>query len=272
VNYTREPIIETIITPKEGCKLVVRNSRGAGQEEYFVDALEVVSFGSALFFRSLERPKAFLVPVTDYEVVEVRETRMVLKTAPIERGIKIGGGRESTTKVAKEPPVERPVLDDEEATGTEDLAGTSADGKEIRPEKKRERRRNRRRRGGREEGKTPGRLPEEESGSSAMEESDLLPTPYAEESTNSVQEKVQPVFTALLPPPATLISETISRYRGHPDYKKAFFTPTEEEVEGSEEEQVSSSLFTEVTPQPSYPATTQEDEEISSVFHEDEDE
>lgn len=79
MHYTREPIIETVVTPREGHKLAVRSSRGVGQEEYWVDALEVVSFGNALFFRSIERPKCFLLPVSDYEVVEVRETRLVLK-------------------------------------------------------------------------------------------------------------------------------------------------------------------------------------------------
>ncbi len=79
MDFTREPIIETIITPKEGYKLVIRSSKGVGQEEYFVDAVEVVAFGRAFFFRSLEKPKAFLVPISDYEVLEVREARMVLK-------------------------------------------------------------------------------------------------------------------------------------------------------------------------------------------------
>ena len=59
VDFTREPIVETVITPKEGCKLVVRSSKSSGQEEYFVDAVEVVSFGTSFFFRSLERPKSF---------------------------------------------------------------------------------------------------------------------------------------------------------------------------------------------------------------------
>ncbi len=94
MNYTREPIIESIITPKEGCKLVVRNSKkGASSEEYFVESLEIVSFGNAIFFRSTERPKSFLVPVTDYEVIELKETKMVLKSASIEKSIKIGGGK-----------------------------------------------------------------------------------------------------------------------------------------------------------------------------------
>ncbi|NGX37653.1 MAG: hypothetical protein K1000chlam2_00811 [Chlamydiae bacterium] len=127
MNFTREPIIETIITPKEGHKLIVRNSKGSGQEEYVVDAIEVVSFGHSFFFRSLERPKSFLVPVSDYEVVEAKETRVVLKNASFERAIKIGGGRKE--KVA-EPEAQEPAA------------------VEQRLEKKRERRRYRRRRGG----------------------------------------------------------------------------------------------------------------------------
>ena len=63
MNFTREPIIETIISPKEGYKLLVRSSKGESrQKNIIVDAVEVVSFGRAFFFRSLERPKAFFVP------------------------------------------------------------------------------------------------------------------------------------------------------------------------------------------------------------------
>ncbi|NGX63064.1 MAG: hypothetical protein KR126chlam6_00471 [Candidatus Anoxychlamydiales bacterium] len=100
MNYTREPIIETIITPKEGSKLVVRKSKGA-MDEYFVEALEIVSFGNASFFRSTERPKSFLVPVSDYEVIEIKETKMILKSASFEKSIKIGGGKTEDTKSPK---------------------------------------------------------------------------------------------------------------------------------------------------------------------------
>ena len=101
MNFTRDPIIETVITPREGCKLVVRSSKGMGQEEYFVEAIEVVSFGQSIFYRSLERPKSFLVPVGDYEVVEVKETRMVLKNVSIDKSIKIGGGKTEEDKEQK---------------------------------------------------------------------------------------------------------------------------------------------------------------------------
>ena len=104
MNYTREPIIESVISPKEGCRLIIRNSNGVEQEDYFVDAIEIVSFGPALFFRSQERPKSFLVPVAEYEVIEVKETRMVLKTAGLEKSIKIGssGAKVQETKTVSE--------------------------------------------------------------------------------------------------------------------------------------------------------------------------
>ncbi len=104
MNFTRDPVVETVITPKEGCKLVVRSSKGNEGEDYYVDAVEIVSFGNFLFFRSLERPKSFLLPVSDYEVLELKETRMVLKTASSEKSIKIGTSKkeESSEETEKQ--------------------------------------------------------------------------------------------------------------------------------------------------------------------------
>lgn len=181
MNFTREPITETVITPKEGYKLVVRNSKAVGQEEFFVDAVEVVSFGKAIFFRSLEKPKCFLVPVNDYEILEVRESRMVLKTTGTERGIKIGGGREAPLKVTKE----EPAIEEIEA-------GVIA---EQRPDKRRERRRYRKKRGKGEGEEEVQAIPEE--------------TPFPV----SVSEEKKSERPGLIPPPPTLISETIIRYK-----------------------------------------------------------
>ena len=132
MNFTREPIIETILSPKDGYKLCIKNSKVPDSEELFVDAIEVVSFGQAFFFRGQERPKPFLVPVSDYQVFEVKETRVVLKNATHERSIKIGGGRDSF-KAPKESAADKSADEPKDA---------AAEGK---PEKKRERRRNRRR-------------------------------------------------------------------------------------------------------------------------------
>ncbi len=178
MNFTREPLIETVITPKDGYKLVVRSSKAGGQEEFFVDAVEVISFGKASFYRSVEKPKCFVVPVGDYEILEVRESRMVLKTTGTERGIKIGGGRETVLKAAKE---EAPI---------EDMDSTAS--AEQRADKRRDKRRSRKKRG-------KGELDEE-----IAEDISLTQPAFKEKKVEK---------TSLIPPPSTLISETITRYK-----------------------------------------------------------
>ncbi|NGX39610.1 MAG: hypothetical protein KR126chlam1_00943 [Chlamydiae bacterium] len=187
MNFTREPIIETIVTPKSGYKLIIRNSKGQGQEEYVVDAIEVVSFGHSFFFRSMERPKSFLVPVSDYEVVESKETRVVLKNASFERSIKIGGGREASMKASRE--------------GAEDQDPAAV---EQRLEKKRERKRHRRKRVVSTEEKEPQTekaepkaQKEPSEGGGAKDETKVSPPPVR----------------ALIPPPSQLISEKFSKER-----------------------------------------------------------
>ena len=180
VDFTREPIIETVITPKEGCKLVVRSSKSAGQEEYFVDAVEMVSFGHSFFFRSLERPKTFFVPATDYEILEVRETRMVLKNVGLkgggERTIKIAGGREAQMRATRER--EHAVEKEKEAEAIPAPAeagetAQTAEEKDGRTDKKRERRRNYRKRRGRETGAAEEE--KAETGAEAQEVPDSQP-------------------------------------------------------------------------------------------------
>lgn len=227
MDFTREPIIETVITPKEGCKLVVRSSKNAGQEEYFVDAVEVVSFGNALFFRSIERPKAFLAPASDYEVLEVREARMVLKNVGIDRTIKIGGGKEPAEKRVKEPVIQEPSMVSAEVAPQQlPEAAESIDSKLGRLDKRRDKRRHSRRRRGREEGVTEG-LPTEEKEVSYQEEP--IPATTGAEKNGTVGMATPPPFSSLLPPPPTLISETIARYRDNAMFKDAFFVRDEEE-------------------------------------------
>ncbi|MBA3721738.1 MAG: hypothetical protein H0W88_04990 [Parachlamydiaceae bacterium] len=248
MDFTREPIIETIITPKDGCKLVVRSSKGVSQEEYFVDAVEIVSFAHSFFFRSLERPKSFLVPVTDYEVVEVREARMVLKNVSSDRSIKIGGGRESGREAPKESgregggrqhreveKVEAPVSSPEEVVVASENGEQPAGG-EARPDprldKKRDRRRHyRKRRNGKDEG-------DKEEGSQELivpqlEEGGRVDIPVPEMGSEKAEIGVPPlssaVISSLLQPPPTLISETISRYRENALFKSAFFLTEEEQ-------------------------------------------
>lgn len=199
--FTREPIIETILSPRDGCKLCIRNSKVAGAEELFVDAVEVVSFGHAFFFRSQERPKPFLVPVSDYEIFEVKETRVVLKNITHERNIKISGGREAFAKPPKEMPVVQPVEAEEKEEGDdkEPMVEIVTDGKS---DKKRDRRRNRRKRIAEERRETVEKSADEEG---VVEEG---------EKASVTEVKVSSaMFANLLPPPPVLISETLGRLR-----------------------------------------------------------
>jgi hypothetical protein len=253
VDFTREPIIETVITPKEGCTLVVRSSKSSGQEEHFVDAIEVVVFGNAIFFRSLERPKAFLVPASDYEVLEVRETRLVLKNVGLDRSIKIAGGREAPLRTGREltngktdrvitpsdkmsPPATLPSSEthfQEQPTGTlVGPAGPAEESIEGRVDKKRDRRRNYRRRRGKDE---DGIKSQEDGESADLRDPDNLsvelPPPHltkAEIEASASSVPVAAVLSSLLAPPPNLISETIARYKDNVLFKGAFFSKDEE--------------------------------------------
>lgn len=227
MDFTREPIIETIITPREGFKLVVRNSKGIGQEEYFVEAVEIVSFGQALFFRSLERPKCFMVPVSDYELLEAREARMVLKNVGMDSTIKIAGGREGgrPPRAPAREPVEK-VEAEEPAART---AAKTASATEARPEKKRERRRHsRRRRGGRDErlegGKEGEEYPVGEGEGEGAGERIELPAPRQADEPRERRGDTGTLMSALLPPPTQLISETLERYREDDLFRGVFQT------------------------------------------------
>lgn len=225
MEFTRKPIIETIITAKEGCKLVVRSSKGAGQEEYFVDAVEVVSFGNSFFFRSQEKPKSFLVPASDYEILEVREARMVLKNVGFDRTIKIGGGREAPPKPVKEQ--EKVVAEISEPE--ESSPSTPAPTRAI--ERKRDRRRSFRRR----------RKGEDASETEEVLDAQILPPPSSakpielpepkQRSKDSVREEFDfqnSVIRSLLPPPPNLISETIEKYKDNKLFEGVFIKKDEQ--------------------------------------------
>ncbi|HSX25805.1 MAG TPA: hypothetical protein VLE89_02210 [Chlamydiales bacterium] len=211
MNFTREPIIETVITPREGCKLVVRNSKGNGQEDYFVDAVEVVSFGHSFFFRSSERPKSFLVPVSDYEILELKETRMVLKNVSTDRSIKIGGGREA-------PP---PRQQHKEQEPREEISADSRSSERPpeRPpmDRKRDKRRRGRRGRDRHEPQSQSQEPysqdsQERSPDRSFEESPLDDSPVRSSEEEPVV-KAPSFISKLFPPPPTLIKDNLSRYK-----------------------------------------------------------
>ncbi len=230
VEFTRLPIIESIITPKEGYKLVIRNSKISEQEEFSVEAVEVVSIGRATFFRSTEKPRSFLVPVTDYEVIEVREGRLSLKGASIEKGVK------NSSKVPKEHIVERAEkAEPSSVTAVEAdspmpaLPSGESQQTDARGDRRRDKRRNGRKRRGREDGFS-------EEGEAAVEQSGKKAPPVKRQVANEVtsQEKTVPPLSSLLLPPPTLISETIARYRDNALFSQAFYTKEEQQNQAAQ--------------------------------------
>lgn len=96
MQFTRHPIVETIITPKEGFRLQVKSPT----REFSVDALELVLYGTTPFYRSCEVSQPFLIPAADFEITQVREARAPLKHATYERA---KTGREAPSRESKRP-------------------------------------------------------------------------------------------------------------------------------------------------------------------------
>lgn len=232
MNFTREPIIETVITPKDGYKLTIRSSRGGSQEQYCVDAIEVVSFGKSMFFRSQERPKSFLLPVTDYEVVETKDARVMLKNAPLEGSIKIGGG-----KVApKQPQQPKEIAEDKNPAVA---APRGPEGREDRS----------RRRKGALRRRRPEEANEGEQEPTAQEQPilrapmELKPPPIVgsigetEKKTTAEEPPLisSTMFKSLFPPPPGLISDKLNQERANQEKAVKIESPVELEAPSANE-------------------------------------
>ena len=195
MDFTREPLVETVITPKDGYKLIIRPSNAENKQEYSVSAVEVVSFGNAFFFRSLEKPVSFLLSMTEYEVIESREVRAVLKKPQIEKPIKISGGKKvsKTSKVIKNKK-------------TEDVSEIKEGSKKAVQTKKQEKK---------SSNKSKGEKTAVKNRSKDLSSEDLK----SEELNQSIKEEKsnQPIKRTLLPPPTSLISEQIDKYKSHLD-------------------------------------------------------
>jgi hypothetical protein len=172
---------------------VIRSSKGGTQQEdYFVDAVEVVSFGQSFFYRSLERPRPFLVPVSDYEVLELKETRTVLKNASMERPIKIAGGKDASKSFNGTSQIEAQPQSSEAKKGDR-------------------RRRNRR---GRDRQELNESAPQEET--TLSKESPIDEELDENTMTDAIESKAPSVISKLFPPPSTLIRDKLSRYEPKP--------------------------------------------------------
>lgn len=159
---------------------------------------------------------------------------MVLKNVGIDRSIKIGGGREGAFKAGREAEkseavlmMEEPegVVEHEEAMLVEEAAETVP---EVRVDKKRDRRRHYRKKRGREGKEEGAKENVAEPAIPALEDDKIHISP-----PEAVIEEAAPIssslFSSLLQPPPTLISETIGLYRQNALFKSAFYLAEEEQ-------------------------------------------
>lgn len=210
--------------PREGCKLLVRNSKGSGQEDYYVDSIEVVSFGRSFFFRSQERPKSFLVPVSDYEILEVKEVRASLKNASPERSIKIGGGREGM----------RSSRESVQAAEEYELEGRAPLNRQPVESSRKRDKRHRSRRGGRSESsmREMREPPLQETSLVEKEGSEQIHAVTPASMQPAGEESKAPSFISkLFPPPPTLIKDSLSRYKTAEAEESEISLPKEEKYE-----------------------------------------
>ena len=242
MDFTREPIVETIITPREGFRLVIRSSKNLGQEEFAVDALEVVSFGTLCFYRHLERPRPFLVPASDYEVFEIRETRMPLKAASFDGAVRQVSPKENARAPQREQKVVAPVKEVVAPVPAEISTDKSSEDEpeedsSLQPEERSDRRKDRkrgtrRRRGSREDIAEP--RPVERPTAPLKIEAP------AEMVSSSVRETPVQQQKTFLPPPPTLIRDDLDRLRKSEQYRGAFYVKDDDiqpKVEKGEEEE-----------------------------------
>ncbi|MEF9519443.1 hypothetical protein SBV45_00895 [Chlamydia crocodili] len=221
--FTRDPVIETVITSREGYKLSVRNTKHLSQDPFVVEAVEVISLGNTCFFRNCDHSKPFIVPAGDYEVMEIRDTKINLKAVGLDRGIKIAGGREALIKLPKAAPVavveesssETVVTSESSSSETSTTPASShsttrKEKKERKGDKWKEKKKQGRKKTNKEVSEVAG---------SSQEIIDAVTEELWEESQESKLSE-QKKFS-LLPPPAKLISEIISQAVSDPTVTSA---------------------------------------------------
>lgn len=230
MHFTREPIIESILSARDGYKLVLRNSKTASSAEISAEVIEIVSFAGTVFYRSQDRSRNFLLPAIDFEIVEVKDARLVLKNISLEKSSKLQNPPKETVleEASDELHDDAVVGNDQEVQASATTANSSQN---SRLERRRERRRNRRRRHNEEkntEEKKDGSVDtaqEQESSESLADGGSLL-------DNVSPQPSIQIPTLNLIPPPTTLISQTLARYKEKlPEQEASNESPIVEEVD-----------------------------------------
>ena len=197
------------MSARDGFKLVLKNSKMSVGSEVSAEVIEIVSFSGNVFYRSQDRSKNFLLPASDYEVQEVKDSRLVLKNITLEKSNKLQNPpKESTSREIEDELVAEESGDIEAVS---EPASTSASSGSSRLERRRERRRNRRRR------QSEDKANQDKShvvSAGAPEGESLEESVQSEVSDEEIVTQAVPLpVIHLIPPPTTLISQTLARYK-----------------------------------------------------------
>lgn len=210
--FTRDPVIETVITSREGYKLSIRNSKHLSQDPFVVEAIEVVRLGETSFFRNCDHSKPFLLPASDYEVMEIRDAKINLKAVGLDRGVKIIGSREALLKMPKVAPIvsvseDNTIVSEEEVVADSTVAAPAStpvapmSKKERRKEFKNEKWKDKKKQGRRRNSKEIA-----DAVGSSQEMIDTVAEECLQESSSEEGDFSERRFS-LIPPPTRLISD-----------------------------------------------------------------
>ena len=239
MNFTREPILETIISAKEGYKLSIKSTKSDSTVEYLVDAVEVVCFGTTYFYRSGEPAHTFFIPAQDFEIMQVRQTRLVLKT-PTEKNIKIAGGDTSKkgsdkSQGDKKKSRSKAKSSDKKSEDSKKESATDKKGENTGKAEKTEKT-DKAEDVKSKEGDAKGKKEPKAKASRRGEKKSTSKAPKKAE-TGDVATAPSSIFSHLLRPPEALISDSIEKYQTMitPDE-----TPSSKEVKLTKEDKVES--------------------------------
>lgn len=209
MHFTREPIVESVLSARDGYKLVLKNSKLASTTDISAEVIEIVSFTGTLFYRSQDRSKNFLLPASDFEISEVKDARLVLKNISLEKSSKLQNFQRETTTVEPDFDDEESKAEDNATQVDQEVSNQQASGQNTRLERRRERRRNRRRRHSEER-------QSDDKKDAAVAEVSTQEEPLEKVTTEEMSHaNVIPTLN-LIPPPTTLISQTLARYKEKP--------------------------------------------------------
>lgn len=125
MDFTRIPLLETILTAREGYVLHLHNC-WREEEHYTAAALQLVTIGGVLFYRAAEDPCLFLLPANAYRVTESKQPSLGLVYSKEQRRPRKGNTRKRRRQSTNDK--EQPTEEKSSGGGTVDTGDLKSPG------------------------------------------------------------------------------------------------------------------------------------------------